>query len=78
LTIENSFLPSLPRPGFLPGVSTYRTVQNCEATSQIDQGDAAKAAAEQQDTRTILAGEQARGILELTPRARQIALASEH
>jgi hypothetical protein len=33
LTIENSFLPSLPRPGLLPGVSTYRTVQKCEATS---------------------------------------------
>jgi len=33
LTIENSFSPSLPRPSILPGVSTYRTVQNCEATS---------------------------------------------
>jgi Fe-S-cluster-containing dehydrogenase component len=26
-------LPSLPRPRLLPGVSTYRTVQKCEATS---------------------------------------------
>ena len=33
LAIENPFLPSLSRPGILPGVSTYRTVQNCEATS---------------------------------------------
>jgi hypothetical protein len=33
LTIENSFSPSLPRPSILPGVSTYRTVQNSEATS---------------------------------------------
>jgi hypothetical protein len=35
LTIENSFSPGHPRPSFLPGVSTYRTVQICEATSQL-------------------------------------------
>jgi hypothetical protein len=33
LTIENSFSSGHPRPSSLPGVSTYRTVQICEATS---------------------------------------------
>ena len=33
LTIENSFWPSLHRLGLTPGVSTYRAVQICGATS---------------------------------------------
>lgn len=31
--IENSFSPDRPRPGFMPGVSTYSVVQICGATS---------------------------------------------
>jgi hypothetical protein len=33
LTIENSYLPSRLRPGFMPGVSTYSDVQICGTTS---------------------------------------------
>ena len=33
LTIKNPFSPDLPRPGFMPGVSTYRAVQIRGATS---------------------------------------------
>jgi len=31
--IKNSFSPGQPRPGFMPGVSTYSAVQICGATS---------------------------------------------
>jgi arylformamidase len=36
LTIENSYLPSRLRPGFMPGVSTYSDVQICGTTSRLD------------------------------------------
>jgi len=34
--IKNSFSPGQPRPGFMPGVSTYSAVQICGATSADD------------------------------------------
>ena len=34
LTLKNSFLPDLHRPGLMPGVSTYRAGQICGATSK--------------------------------------------
>ena len=37
LTIRNSFSPELPRPSFMPRVSTYNPVQICGATSQDHQ-----------------------------------------
>lgn len=33
LTIKNSFSPGHSRPGIMPGVSTYRAVQICDAAS---------------------------------------------
>ena len=36
LTTEKSFLPGTCRPGFVPGVSTYRAVQLCGASSILD------------------------------------------